>query len=62
MNDFFLEMALRHFGFDEQQIARIRAFIPKAAYLTRLIKLHKTLINEAIDIAEMVANQIKKEI
>lgn len=55
-----LDMALRHFEFDDAQIAQIKAAIPKAAYLVGLVKNHKTVINELIDVANMVAAQVAK--
>lgn len=61
MNDFMLNMALQHFNFDETQSARIRAAIPKAAYLAQLVKSHKSVINEMIDVAEMITSQIAKQ-
>ncbi len=60
MNDFMVNMALNHFGFDDDQKARILAFLPKAAYIAALVKSHKTLINETIDIIEMVTKQVAK--
>ena len=60
MNDFMLEMAMRHFGFDDNQIARVKADIPKAAYLAQLVKSHKTVINEMIDVVEMILTQVSK--
>lgn len=61
MNDFMLEMVLRHFEFDDAQIARIKAAIPKGAYLVNLAKHNKTVTNELIDVVSMVLNQINKE-
>lgn len=61
MNDFMLEMALNHFGFDDAQKAQIKAFIPKAAYLAQLVKSNRTVINEAIDVVEMVTTQLAKQ-
>ncbi len=60
MNDFMLDMALNHFGFDDQKKEKIKAAIPKAAYLAQLVKSHKTVINELIDVVEMVTSQISK--
>ncbi len=59
-DDFMLDMALRHFQFNDQQIADIRAAIPKAAYVASLVKHNKTVINELIDIINMVAAQVAK--
>lgn len=56
-----IDMALNHFGFDETQSARIKAAIPKAAYLAQLVKSHKTVINEMIDMVEMITSQIAKQ-
>ena len=61
MNDFMLDMALRHFEFDDQQIARIKAAIPKVAYLSNLVKNNKAVINEMIDVVDMVAAQVAKK-
>lgn len=59
-NDFLLNMALNHFGFDDTQKAKITAAIPKAAYLANLLKHNKTVINELIDVIDLVAAQVAK--
>lgn len=61
MSDVLLDLALRHFDFTDDDIAKIRAAIPKAAYVANLIKNNKTVINELIDIAQMVSEQIAKK-
>jgi len=61
MNDFMLDMALNHFDFSDEQKAKIVAAIPKVQYTANLIKQHKTLINDLIDVAAMVAAQIAKK-
>lgn len=61
MNDFMLDMVLRHFEFSDDQIARIKAAIPKAAYLVNLANHNKTVTNELIDVISMVLNQINRE-
>lgn len=60
-DDFMLDMALRHFDFDDQQIAQIKAAIPKAAYVAGLVKHNKTVLNELIDTFNMVAAQVAKK-
>jgi len=60
MNDFMVDVALNHFGFDEEQKARIKASIPKAQYVAALVKNNKTVINEMIDVMDMIFTQIKK--
>lgn len=61
MNDFMLDMALRHFEFNDQQIAQIKGAIPKIAYLAHLVKTNKTVINQMIDVIDMVTAQINKQ-
>ncbi len=53
------EMGLSHFGFNDAQIAQIDAAIPKAAVLMDWIKQHKTMLNQLIDTATMVADQMQ---
>lgn len=59
--DFMLEMALNHFEFDEPTKARIRAVIPKAAYVADLLKHNKTVLNELMDVFNIVAAQVAKK-
>jgi hypothetical protein len=61
MDDFMVDMALRHFEFDDAQMARIKAAIPKVAYVAKLVKLNKTVMNELIDVFEMVATQVARK-
>lgn len=61
MNDFLLNMALNHFEFDNSQRQRIAASIPKWSYAANLLKQHKSLINELIDVADMIAAQVAKK-
>lgn len=61
MNDFMLDMALRHFDFNDDQIAKIKGAIPKFAYLAKLVKQNETVINEMINIVDMVAAQVAKK-
>lgn len=62
MNDFMLDMALHHFDFTDDQIAKIKAAIPKFAYIAKLAKNNKTVANELIDVIDMIATQINKEL
>jgi hypothetical protein len=60
-NDFLLDIALRHFDFTDDQITQIKDAIPKVACLAGLIKNHKTVINELIDVANMASAQVAKK-
>lgn len=61
MNDFFLNMALDHFEFDEPTKQRIKDAIPKVVYLANLLKHNKTVLNELIDVFNIVAAQVAKK-
>lgn len=60
MADWMEEMGLEHFGFSDDQIAKINAAIPKAAFIAGLVKQYRTTINELFDVAEMVLDQMDK--
>lgn len=58
MTDWMEAMGLHHFGFDDNQIAKIDAMIPRAAYVFRLAKQNKTVLAELIDAGEMIFSQL----
>lgn len=60
MSDFLENIGLHEQGFSDEQIARIDAAKPKAAFVMSWVKEHKTVLNELIDVAEMIASQIEQ--
>lgn len=60
MSDWMEEMGLHHFGFTDDQIAKIDAVIPKAAVVLQWAKDHRTILNELADVGEMIFTQLAK--
>ena len=60
MTDFIESIGLHAEGFTDDQIAQIDAAKPKFAYLLNLIMQNRTVINEVIVVANMIAAQIEQ--
>ena len=58
MTDFLESIGLHSEGFTDDQIAQIDAAKPKFAYLLNLVMQNRTVINEVIAVANMIAAQI----
>lgn len=60
MSDWMEEMGLHHFGFTDDEIAKIDAAKPKLDFVMTWAKQHKTILNELIDVGQMIAKRINQ--
>ena len=60
MTDFLESIGLHSEGFTDDQIAQIDAAKPKFAYLLNLAMQNRTVFNEVIVVANMIAAQIEQ--